>query len=322
MGKGRKLTVNIISAEGLANADGHYPGDVSDPFVICCFDGNISHELCRTKMIENSLNPVWDETFEIDISSEMSRQVGQGLPEPKYLTFFIYDGDVTTSQPLGSAGVLFKDLLRRGEMKGNFPIINGTGVLRLAVSMKRAKSSSMLSASTLAKVGGGVAVGAAAAGLVAAYLTRKEKKKQKKMGHDRAYGGGWGSGPSINYGYHSGDSSSDEGGFKPWWDMDDVSSRDSDNWFGGGSSSSSSDHEQHEYHDAEGYREVEYQEEGFGGEYGIVEGVEGTGFVPEQEVQGAIVEPVEYGEPEYAGDEYEDAGYEEEYEEADYDEGE
>mmetsp|Transcript_6361 Transcript_6361/g.15335 ORF Transcript_6361/g.15335 Transcript_6361/m.15335 type:complete len:598 (-) Transcript_6361:102-1895(-) len=57
---GGALTVRVVSARKLRNADTGVMGDLSDPYVLASV-GNEEH---KTKVIKDNLNPNWDETLE------------------------------------------------------------------------------------------------------------------------------------------------------------------------------------------------------------------------------------------------------------------
>ena len=219
MGKGRKLTVKIKSAEGLLNTDTDGSArDVSDPFVVCCFDGNVRHELGRTEVAENTLNPEWNEKFTFDISTQINNHINQELPEPKYLTFYIYDGDVDKCEPLGNVGIYFKELLEKGSVDETYPIKDGTGTLKIACSLKKVKQP--MTGTQKAAVGAGVAVGATALGLFGAYMLNRRKKKKEEAAEGEEAGD-----REVEEEYEEDD---DEGEKKPWWEFDDDSDDDDD----------------------------------------------------------------------------------------------
>jgi hypothetical protein len=60
----KAFTLTVDSAADLARVD--FMGD-SDPFVIGYLDGMLE-PLFSTRVIEDDLNPIWDETFFIDVN--------------------------------------------------------------------------------------------------------------------------------------------------------------------------------------------------------------------------------------------------------------
>merc|ERR1711911_476071 len=68
------LKIHVIEARDLPDMDrscfnigcggGGCGDDRTDPFVVVCLDKT---ELCKTGYLKNNLNPVWDETFSVDL---------------------------------------------------------------------------------------------------------------------------------------------------------------------------------------------------------------------------------------------------------------
>ena len=77
-----KLLVSIEQAKGLADAD---LIGLSDPYVIVFLNGE---EIGRTRVIDNDLNPKWNEVFEIPINDDFSKS---------WIRFEIYDDDLIGS---------------------------------------------------------------------------------------------------------------------------------------------------------------------------------------------------------------------------------
>ena len=61
------LKVHVIEARDLPDTDSSFfhiaRGDWTDPYVVVYLDKT---ELCKTKYLENNLNPVWDEIFSVE----------------------------------------------------------------------------------------------------------------------------------------------------------------------------------------------------------------------------------------------------------------
>ena len=77
-----KLLVSIERAKGLADAD---LIGLSDPYVVILLNGK---EFGRTRVIDNNLNPEWDEVFEIPLSETFAKS---------WIRFEIYDDDLIGS---------------------------------------------------------------------------------------------------------------------------------------------------------------------------------------------------------------------------------
>ena len=62
------LKVHVIEARDLPDTDSSFfhiaRGDWTDPYVVVYLDKT---ELCKTKYLENNLNPVWDEIFSVNL---------------------------------------------------------------------------------------------------------------------------------------------------------------------------------------------------------------------------------------------------------------
>lgn len=225
---GRTLTVTVHSARDLANADADEGGQ-SDPYVIVCFDNKVDQELGRTPTVEDTSEPQWDHTFEVDITSHIQAAVDEGKEEPTMITFCVYDGDAGESEALGVAGIAFKELAQKGKIEGDLPVFMGSGTINVSVSMKKVKKDSMLTNDTLLKIGGGVA-GAVAIGAIGGFLYKKHQKKKEQL----AEAGEDDSRVDMAYGYiDDGDNEDDEededrGALKKWWEMDDEDEENDD----------------------------------------------------------------------------------------------
>lgn len=243
----RKLTIKVNSAQGLSKGDCE---DIADPFVVVCFDSNVSKQLGRTEVVQDNECPTWDHEFEVDVAEQIKELVESGRGEPKMITFCVYDGDVDSCQPLGVAGVSFKELLKKGHVEGDFPVFHGNGgTVNVSVSMKKVKKNSMFTDNGWIKVAGGVAVGTAAVGLLGAYLYNKNKEKKEKQGQLAAVQEEGGNPPEgvdpaeveyapqcqaqtsgLPFGLHEHDDSDDDETFKPWWQMEDEDDDEEEPW--------------------------------------------------------------------------------------------
>ncbi|EFC41131.1 predicted protein [Naegleria gruberi] len=101
------MKLTIIAAKGLINTDSGKNGDVSDPYCVAWLGGK-KKEQFKTRVIDDNLNPVWDETFEIPLEHN---------PEQYVLICQLYDKDTFTSDDsLGFAAVSLSILkLKEGE---------------------------------------------------------------------------------------------------------------------------------------------------------------------------------------------------------------
>lgn len=227
---GRTLNVTVHSAKGLINADAD-EGGTSDPFVIICFDGKVSQELARTETASDTTSPEWEEIFDLDVTSHIKQAIDETGEEPQKLTFCVYDGDETESEPLGIARLDFSDLVKTGQFDGPLTVDDGEGYVNVTVRMSRVKIGSMLKENAAVSIAGGVA-GVAALGALSAYLyKRHEKKKEKLVEQDSET-----TRTGIAYGANVDDEDDDEedkDNFKKWWQMDDEDGgEDDDNRWG------------------------------------------------------------------------------------------
>jgi Ran GTPase-activating protein (RanGAP) involved in mRNA processing and transport len=74
-----KLLINVILAKGLADAD---LVGLSDPYVVILVN---NEEIGRTRVIDNCLNPVWEEVFEYDMGNDFMSS---------WVRFEVYDDDL------------------------------------------------------------------------------------------------------------------------------------------------------------------------------------------------------------------------------------
>lgn len=104
-----------------------------------CFDGDIDNEIYKTEATVGGKTATWNHTFQLDLSTNVKAIVAANRPEPTYLTFFLFDTGTPGVPSLGSAGVLLSTVHDRGRAQGDFPIVNGTGTLRLVVTSEKTK---------------------------------------------------------------------------------------------------------------------------------------------------------------------------------------
>lgn len=226
---GRTLTFTIHSASNLTTSDGEELA--GEPFLIVCFDGEVSRELGRTEPASDMSNPEWEHTFDTDVTSQIETIVEETGSEPDRLTFCVYDGDETEREAIGQASLDLSDLLKSGGYEGDLELSGGNGTVNVAVEMRKARVSSMMTENAALKIAGGVA-GAAALGALGTYLYKKHQKKKQQLEDDEgvddtrtgvAYGA-----PNFN---DVDDDEEDEDirkGVKPWYEMDDVQDDDDD----------------------------------------------------------------------------------------------
>lgn len=179
---GVAINIQIVSATGVGGVF---------PFVVVCFDGGVEDELYKTDAVATSGGAAtWNHNFALDLTSNIKAVVANGRPEPTYITFFIFDTGTPGVPALGSAGVLLATVKEHGRAQGDFPVVNGTGSLRLKVTSDKTKKSATQEGhnrfgmtdqqSHQAKVAAG-AVGATAlaAGLAGLAVHHKKKKKRE-----------------------------------------------------------------------------------------------------------------------------------------------
>lgn len=222
---GRNLKITVTSARNLRNADEDEGGE-SDPFVVICFDNNVSQELGRTEVAPDTANPEWNHECEVDVSSPIKDIVKETGEEPKMITFCVYDGDADASEPLGVAGINFAELVKSGKFEGELPVFQGSGYITVAVEMKKVKISSMLKENAALHIAGGVAGGAALGALGLYLFNRYEKKKQKLAeGEEDPARTGMAYGANVD---DDDDEEEDKDNMKKWWEMDDEEEGDED----------------------------------------------------------------------------------------------
>lgn len=180
------LNVQIISA---SDVGGVYP------FVVVCFDGDIDNEIYKTEAAVGGQTATWNHSFQLDLTTNVKAITAANRPKPTYLTFFLFDTGTPGVPSLGSAGVLLSTVHERGRAQGDFPIVNGSGTLRLVVASEKTKAGrfgfgggtgdpeeddeKFGSAAKVAGITAGVAA-LSAAGI--GYAVHHNKKKKEKEG--------------------------------------------------------------------------------------------------------------------------------------------
>lgn len=163
-----QVSVTIQSALGIGGIH---------PFVVVCYDNEIDNEIFKTPSFISQQDLQINQQFTLDL---LEQDKSRPSP-PAYLCFFIYDRGVQGVPSLGSAGVLLDTLREKGAVQGDFPVVNGNGMLRLDVQGGNEEKSWYKT--DTAKVAGIVGVGAltAAAGVgLSAFVGNKKKKNKLK----------------------------------------------------------------------------------------------------------------------------------------------
>lgn len=159
-------------------------GGVS-PFVVVCFDNDLTNELYKSGAASGGRKCVWDERFTLDLTTAMKNAIADNRPEPTYLTFNVFDAGEPGMPSLGSAGVMLATVRDRGVAQGDYPVVNGTGTLALVVGQgpeSEKKGWVHSDAAKVAGIAGAVGVGALALGLTARHYTNKKKNKHHSPG--------------------------------------------------------------------------------------------------------------------------------------------
>lgn len=164
------VSVAIESAKGVGGVF---------PFVVACFDNEVSREVYKTSATTGGERCEWNETFEVNLRAEEKERVTEGRPPPLYLTFFLYDTGTAGVPALGSAGVLLDTVREQGVAQGDFPIVNGKGTLSLVVDATK-RSWLRTNAAKTAGIAGAVGAGALAAGFTAHAIGKRRKKKRNE----------------------------------------------------------------------------------------------------------------------------------------------
>lgn len=166
---GLKLQVHIMSGNNVA---------AQSPFVVVGLDKHLKPELYKTTAAAGGAVCTWDEDFELDFTTAMKNIIADGHPEPTYLTFNVFDAAIEGFPSVGSAGVLLENIKEHGSAQGEFPLVNGTGSLNLAVGPPEKKGWIHTKQAKTVGVVGAVAAGALAATLTARHIHNKKKEKE------------------------------------------------------------------------------------------------------------------------------------------------
>lgn len=247
MGKSRSLIIGVHSASGLKNRKSRIPGAVSDPYVIVCLDGRTTVALAQTEVAKNTLNPVWQSSFHVDVGRAVKRAGGR---TPRVLSFVVCDAGAGfgSKRQMGVGHVPFSKIIGDDVLVESEISVDTGGSLSVTVaSRSEAKTSNVVKPSkTKNRKNGELAAaalgGAGAAALAGAAVNEVLKKKKKKKSH---FGGG--SSSRYGYGYDSDEDQDWRRREEAWWaqDSDDGSSSSSDDTgssdsgYGYGSDSSS-----------------------------------------------------------------------------------
>lgn len=186
-----RVVVTIESGRGLG---GVYP------FVVVCYDNDLSHELYKTPATRGNKVSEWGETFEVNLRAEEKGRAAAHQNPPTYLTFFVYDTGRPGAPPLGSAGVLLDTVRQSGVAQGDFPIVNGQrdaslslvvdakGTTTVAGPQGEGESANMpwYKTKTAKAAAGAIGAGAVLAGVTAMAVGQKKKNKKKKEQEDLA----------------------------------------------------------------------------------------------------------------------------------------
>lgn len=153
-----------------------------NPFVVVCFDEHIDDEMYKSKSAGPGREHVWNESFTIDFTHEMKNALAAGYPEPTYITFNVFDANQPDVPSIGSAGVLISSIQEDGFAAGDFPVVNGTGFLTLAVGDPPKQG--WIHSPAAKKAGLATAAGAAvlAIGLTARHYRNKKKGNGQQQG--------------------------------------------------------------------------------------------------------------------------------------------
>jgi Ca2+-dependent lipid-binding protein len=101
-----KVDVKLAKATDLPNSDTGLLGDVSDPYVEVHLDGA---PVAKTKVINNSLNPEWNETLNFE---------AKGAHQS--LELVVVDKDLVTDDPLGCLRLPIADIVKNKKLQGEF----------------------------------------------------------------------------------------------------------------------------------------------------------------------------------------------------------
>ncbi len=114
-----RLVIHIREAEGLPDADSFLfdicRGDLTDAYVTCSLG---TARLCKTKVVDNSLQPQWHESFNIYVCHWA-----------QHLTLNVMDKDITsyTSESLGVVNFETSQIASEELIDDWFDVTNGDG---------------------------------------------------------------------------------------------------------------------------------------------------------------------------------------------------
>lgn len=130
------LDLKLERANNLPNLDSSILSlskkDVSDPFVVVTLedvDGE-PWKIATTHVIDNNLNPVWEETFRVDICHDVAS-----------ITFTVRDKDFLSSEQIGSVSFPVNTLTQENGVHGTFELLRENknkraGTLTLSMTYK------------------------------------------------------------------------------------------------------------------------------------------------------------------------------------------
>uniref|UniRef100_A0A2P2HX20 phospholipase D n=1 Tax=Hirondellea gigas TaxID=1518452 RepID=A0A2P2HX20_9CRUS len=116
------LEVEIVEAKSLPNLDSSLLSlkkkDVSDPYVVVSLEDEEggSWKVCTTSVIDNNLNPKWNENFRVDVCHHVIS-----------ITFEVKDKDFISSESMGTVKFTADSLFGNGSLSGLFDLITPKG---------------------------------------------------------------------------------------------------------------------------------------------------------------------------------------------------
>lgn len=154
------------------------------PFVVVSIDNNPDIEIHKTEVADGGTVAVWDEEFEFNLTPHIRALVERGNPEPRYLTFSVFDFGERGTPALGVARVPLVRVRDGAGANGQFRIWHGDGTLSLSVARARREWLQ----SDAARMGAAVGAAALATGVSSATLRAATKGKKKKRSKGVAVG--------------------------------------------------------------------------------------------------------------------------------------